>query len=402
MKPVKKDNGRIIGFKKNVFFLGLVSLFNDFSNEMIQSIMPVFLGVTLGVSPAFIGIIEGAADAVASFLKIISGYISDRARKRKSLAIIGYALSIAVRPVYAIANSFSRVMAIRVTDRVGKGFREAPRDALLSESVDRSELGKSFGFQRAMDGIGGIAGPLGAFLILSLLGGDNYRPLFFIAFGIGLFALLSFFFVKDIPDGVKTPPSRFNLKIFKKNKKFLLFLFAVFIFGMGTLPITLMLLRPIEIGSALGNIPLLYLLYSLTFVIAAIPFGKLSDKIGERFIIPFGFVSAIISYLILGLTSDAVWKAVFAFVLFGIYSAATDGIERALTAKLVSRDLLATGQGFLHAAVGVSSLLAGLIGGLLWTGFGALWAFVYGASMAALGLIIFISISFFSSEKNKY
>ncbi|MFA4999342.1 MAG: MFS transporter [Parcubacteria group bacterium] len=388
----KKD--RIFGFRRNVFFLGLVSLFNDFSNEMIQSVMPVFLSVTLGVPPVFVGIFEGIADAVASFLKIISGYVSDRIHKRKSLAIIGYMLSVAVRPIYAIASSFGRVLSIRIIDRVGKGFREAPRDALLSESVEKKELGKSFSFQRAMDSIGGIAGPLSAFLILPLFGGNNYRPLFFIAFGIGLLALMSFVFIKDAPVDSKRPPMRFNMAIFKKNKKFALFLLAIFVFGMGTLPITLMLLRPIEIGSSLANIPLLYLIYSLVFVIAAVPFGKLSDKIGERFIIPFGFVSAIACYFILGTAANSIWTAVLAFALFGIYSAATDGIGRALTTKLVDPDLLATGQGFLQTAIGVSSLLAGLIGGLLWTKFDAFWAFAYGATFAALGLIIFLVINF--------
>jgi MFS family permease len=245
-----------------------------------------------------------------------------------------------------------------------------------------------------MDGIGGIAGPLGALLILPILGGGGYKWLFFIAFGIGLFALLSFLFVKDVPDGIKRVPTRFNMNIFKENKKFILFLLAVFVFGMGTLPVTLMLLRPIEIGSALGSIPFMYLLYSLTFVIAAIPFGKLSDKVGERFVIPLGFISAITCYLILGTAVGEIWKAILAFVLFGIYSAATDGVKRALTAKLVSRELLATGQGFLHAAVGISSLFAGIIGGLLWTNFGSFWAFMYGATFAALGLVIFMVINF--------
>lgn len=392
--PIKEGDKKILGFRRNVFFLGLVSLFNDFSNGMIQSVMPVFLSVTLGVPPVFIGVLEGAADAVASFLKIVSGHISDRVHKRKSLTILGYALSVAVRPLYVVASSFSRILAIRVTDRIGKGFREAPRDALLSESVEDHELGKSFGFQRSMDAIGGIAGPLGAVLILSMLGESNYRPLFFIAFGIGILALLSFVFIKDIPDGIKKPPTRFDFRIFNKNKKFIWFLFAIFIFGMGTLPITLMLLRPIEIGSSLGNIPLLYLIYSLVFVIYAVPFGKLSDKVGERFVIPLGFVSAIGCYLILGTVANSFWTAVLAFSLFGVYSAATDGITRSLTTKLVGHDLLVTGQGFLQAAVGVSSFLAGLIGGLLWTKFGAFSAFIYGASFAALGLIIFLIINF--------
>jgi MFS family permease len=249
--------------------------------------------------------------------------------------------------------------------------------------------------------VGGIAGPLGAVLILSIFGESNYYPLFLIAFGIGILALLSFVFIKDVPVDGKKVPMRFDIRIFRKNKKFILFLLAIFVFGMGTLPITLMLLRPIEIGSSLGNIPLLYLVYSLVFVVIALPFGKLSDKVGERFVIPLGFLSAIACYFILGTVANSIWMAVAAFALFGVYSAATDGIGRSLTAKLVDPELLATGQGFLQTAIGFSSLLAGVIGGLLWTKFGAFWAFAYGATFAALGLLIFIAINFIPNRRPK-
>ncbi|MDD4931616.1 MAG: MFS transporter [Candidatus Colwellbacteria bacterium] len=388
---------RIFGLRKNVFFLGLVSLFNDFSNEMIQSVMPVFLSVTLGVSPVFVGIIEGAADAVASFLKIFSGWLSDRTGKRKSIAVLGYALSISMRPIYAFATSFSQIVKLRMVDRIGKGLRDSPRDALLSESSGPEELGRSFGYHRAMDAIGGIAGPLAAVIMLPMLGG-SYRSLFLIAFIVGLFVLLSFVFVKDVGTPKKKSSLSFNIGIFREHKEFGYFLTSIFIFGMGTLPITLMLLRPIELGAKLANIPLMYLAYSLTFVLSAIPFGRLSDKVGERIVIPFGFIAAIASYVLLAF-AGSIEAAVLAFMFFGVYSAATDGIERALTSKLVRPESLATGQGFLHAAVGISSLLAGLIGGLLWTNFGSAYAFIYGAGFSVVGLIFFMVMGF-RSKKN--
>ena len=388
--PEKKE--KILGLKRNVFFLGLVSLFNDFSNQMIQAVMPVFLGVTLGVPPIGIGLIEGVADAVASFLKIFSGWFSDKIGLRKLPAILGYSISVATRPFFIIASKFSQVLTIRLVDRVGKGLRDSPRDALLSVSANHEDLGKSFGYHRAMDAVGGMLGPLAAFLILPIVHND-YNKLFSIAFFIGLLAIFSFVFVKEIkrPDGAGLP--RLNIKLFREHRDFSLFITAVFLFGLGALPITLMFLRPIEVGLKLDNIPLIYFAYYIVFVLTAFPLGKLSDKVGERSIIGVGFLAAIATYAMLAF-SDSMGPAIFAFMIFGIYSAATDGIERALAVKLVEPKILATGQGVLDAAIGISSLFAGLIGGGLWTFFGAPAAFVYGIVMSVLGLALFLHISF--------
>ncbi len=189
---------RIFGINRNVFFLGLVSFFNDFSAEMVQSVMPAFLTTVLGAPAIVVGAIEGTADALSSVLKFISGWLSDKIQKRKPLAVMGYAISVGIRPILAAVTSFWQVFFLRVVDRSGKGFRDAPRDALIAESVDRSELGKSFGFHRSMDTLGATVGPLVAFFLLSVLGG-NYRGLFLFAFMIGLGAIFSFVFVKDAP-----------------------------------------------------------------------------------------------------------------------------------------------------------------------------------------------------------
>ncbi len=391
----KKD--KIFGFKRNVFFLSVVSLLNDFSNEMIQSVMPVFLSVTLGVPPVFVGMIEGFSDAVASFLKIFSGWFSDKVGKRKPIAIFGYGISVIIRPLYIFASSFPQILALRVTDRIGKGIREAPRDALLSESAGREELGRSFGFHRAMDAMGGIAGPLAAVLFISFLG-FSYKILFLMAFIVGIFTVLTFVFVTEIKKPESAVRLPLSFKIFRDNPDFAVFLLGIFVFGLGTLPITLMLLRPVEIGASLGNIPLLYLIYSLAFVTSAVPFGRLSDKIGERYVIICGFFSAIACYLVLSLT-DSVPMTILAFALFGIYAAATDGISRALASKLVPENILATGQGFLQAATGISSLLAGVVGGILWTVYNSAFAFLYAASFSVIGLIIFYSLTINGKHK---
>ncbi|MEK7192049.1 MAG: MFS transporter [Patescibacteria group bacterium] len=381
---------RIFGLVPNVFFLGLVSLFNDFSSEMVYSVMPAFLTVVLGAPPVFVGFIEGFADALASFLKIFAGWFSDRIGKRKILSVIGYSLSTATRYALSLVANFWHVFALRAIDRVGKGFRDSPRDALISESVERSEVGRSFGYHRAMDTIGGALGPLAAVILLPLLA-YNYRLLFFMGFLFGILAVLAFVFVRDIPRDPEKPlrkiPFTFSLKEFSASFKF--YILAVFLFGLGFLPLGLVLLQSPIIGLEAISIPVMYFIYSLSFVIFAIPFGRLSDKIGEEKVLMLGFLFAIIGYSALIFFNNPI-GVFFSFIIFGVYSAMTDGVERALASKLVMSEQLASGQGFLNAAVGISSLLAGLIGGSLWTFFGPAPAFIYSIVTMSIGLLFFL------------
>lgn len=381
---------RIFGLVPNVFFLGLISLFNDFSSEMVYSVMPAFLTVVLGAPPVFVGFIEGFADALASFLKIFSGWFSDRIGKRKILSVIGYSLSTATRFVLSLVTGFWHVFFLRATDRAGKGLRDAPRDALIAESVAKTEVGKSFGYHRAMDTIGGTLGPLAAVILLPLLAG-NFRSLFIVAFFFGILAVFTFIFVRDIPRPPEKPlpkiPFTFSLKAV--SKEFKLYLLAVFIFGLGVMPISLMLLQSQALGFDTTSIPLMYFVYSLSFVVFAIPFGHLSDKIGERKVLILGFFTAIMAYGVLAKFATPA-GVIVGFLIFGLYSAMTDGVERALASKLVSGKQLATGQGFLNGAVGISSLLAGIIGGAIWTFYGPVAAFIYGTAVMTIGLLIFL------------
>jgi len=384
---------RIFGFNRNVFFLGLVSFFNDISNQMVQSVMPVFLTTVLGASAFFVGVLEGVADALASVLKVFSGWFSDKIHKRKAPAVLGYALSLGVRPLLALVTHFSQVFSLRVIDRIGKGIRDAPRDALISESIEPHEYGKSFGIQRAFDALGTMVGPLVAFLLLPILM-YSYQSLFLVAFVVGLGTLVSFVFVRDsrarAPE-IHVPPPKLNAKLFKTNKRFILITGSIFVFGMGTLPIILLLLKAAEVGLPGESIPLVYFVYNLAFVLGAVPLGKLADRIGEGKVIAGGFIAAIIAYLGLAGTRDIV-LTILLFALLGVYSAATDGVERALAAKHLSPDVLASGQGFLNMAIGFSSLVAGVVGGFLWTRFGSTAALDYAGIISLVGLLVFIHV----------
>ncbi len=386
---------KIFGVRRNIFFLGLVSFFNDFSSEMVQSVMPVFLTVTLGAPVFFVGLIEGVADALSSVVKLFSGWMSDKIGKRKKPAVFGYSLSVFTRLFLILVTNFWQVFFLRIIDRLGKGFRNSPRDALIIESVPKEELGRSFGFHRMMDTLGATLGPLLAFVIL-LKFSNNYRFLFFVAFLLGLLAVFSFVFVKD---PVKREPlnepvkkiTKLNWSIFREHKKFIFIVASLFVFGLSALPVGLLILKAKELGSV-ANVPLMYFVYSLTFVIVAVPVGRLADTIGEKSVIAMGFVMAFIAYIGMAFTGSMAFLVLF-FVILGIYSACTDGMQRMLAAKSLDGHHIGTSQGFLNMALGFSSLGAGVIGGLLWTLVNSQAALLYAAMASAIGLALFIIVT---------
>lgn len=387
-----KPTRRILGFSANVFWLGLVSFFNDASHELIKAVMPVFLTVTLGVSPAFVGFLDGFADAVASILRVFSGWWSDKVGKRKEITFIGYTLSSLTRWFLLAAGSFWQVFVIRVLDRVGKGIREAPRDALVTESVTESELGGSFGLQRALDAAGGVVGPLTAVLILPVLEGD-FRTIFLVASIIGLLSLISFIFVRDVRSREEILSTNHNhtltFSLSGFNKDFKLFLTSLFIFGLGFMPVALVVLKAQATGLSASVTVLLYLVYTVSFSLLAVPVGRLSDTVSKRRLIALGFFAAIISYVILAFTNE-MSLLVVGFILLGLYSALTDGVERAFASTLLESHQMASGHGFVQGAVGMSSLIAGTLGGLMWSAFSPFVAFIIAVAFMTLGLFLFI------------
>jgi MFS family permease len=378
---------------RNVFWLGLTSLFNDMSNEMIMSVMPAFFISVLKANAQALGVVEGVADGVANFIKIYSGRLSDRVHKRKIFAVIGYSFSVMTRPFYLLAGTVGGVIGIRLTDRLGKGLRDAPRDVLVSMSTPPGEEGRSFGFHRGMDTLGAITGPLVAYFILLRWPG-NFNAVFITAFVAGLVALFSLFLVKEVTGAVRTYHQA-QIKGIGLPRSYKAYLISIFIFSTASLPLAVLLFRTKEIGFAISTIPLFYAVYSLSSALLSLPAGTLADKLGPKRVITGGYILLIIGYAALAL-SQSPWSLVCAFLLLGLFAALTDGVQRSFVSRLVSPEAKGTAFGFLNGTVGFGSLLAGVIGGYLWQNIGGVATLALSALVITLGLIFFI---FFVSDK---
>lgn len=372
---------------KNVRALGLTSLFNDFSSEMILSILPAFLTSVLGAGAAALGIVEGVADAAANVTKIISGRLSDRWGKHKGIAVFGYIVAVSSRPFYLLANSVGAVVLLRFFDRVGKGFREPPRDALISLSIERSESGRSFGFHRMMDQIGGLLGPLAAFSILYFLPG-SYSTVFIVAFFVGLFAIVPFIFVKDVESKKSVAEKGIVIPVKKLSRKFKLFLLSMTILSAGSLPLAVLLLMVPASGMNIAIIPLVYASYSLSVTFFSMKAGQVADKIGPEKVIVAGYIVLLISYLIIGILETP--TAVFiGFIVLGFFSALTAGVQRAYTSIHTDPDHRGAAFGYFNASIGVGAMLAGIVGGFIWQFASPSVALFLASLVILVGLFVF-------------
>ncbi len=377
---------RIFGVEKNVFFMGLVSFFNDFSNEMIVSIFPAFFSSVLKSGAASLGLIEGLADGLANITKIYSGRLSDRIQKRKLLALCGYILSVATRPFYLLSGTASHVLGIRAIDRIGKGIREAPRDALLSLSTDSKSIGRSFGFQRAMDSVGAILGPLVAFLILSAFPAA-FSTVFITAFCVGILALFSFIFIREV-GSVRTYAGKMRLRLKPHTREFKRFLAVIFVLSLANLPIALLLLRTQDLGLQMSYIPLFYLFFNVSFSLSALVAGKMADKAGDKPVILGGYLLIALGYLLM-IYDHTLTALAVGFVILGIGSAFTDSVQRAFAARLTVPEERGSAFGLLNACIGFGLLFSGIVGGLLWQYMGATTALTLSLGLILVALIAF-------------
>ena len=394
MKPRKK---KILGLERNVFFTGLTSFFTDTSTKMIYSVMPLFL-LSIGASKTTISLIEGIAESTASLVKALSGYWSDKIGKNKPFMLIGYGITAIATPLYAIVRFPIQVLFFRFFERIGKGLRAAPRDSLISGSVDQKNAGKNFGFHKAMDNSGAIVGPLFAFLLLYFFP-QNFSKIFLIATIPALLGIITIaVFIKEAK-AVKTEVAKISLK--KLPKKFYFFLFIVFIFTMGNSADALLLVKTAETGISKAYIPFVYMIFNVVSVFLAVPIGKLSDKIGrERMIIP-GFLIYALTYFLFGkFNSISVFIGLFA--MYGLYSALVDGSQKAMISDIVSKELRGTGFGLYHAVLGITLLPASLIAGMLYDRVGSNAPFYFGSAMALMAAAAMVGfVCFFSAQKKR-
>ncbi len=386
METSEKDK-KILGLQKNVFILGLTSLFNDFSSEMILSVFPAFFTSVLKSGAASLGLVEGLADTASNFIKIASGRISDKIQRRKIFAVLGYSLSSLTRPFYLLTSTVAGTLGLRVADRIGKGLRDAPRDALISLSIKKEEMGVSFGYHRAMDTIGGVLGPLCAYFILKKFPG-GFNIIFLTAFAVGILAVFSLIFVKEVAKVIRDGDYKIA-RLCDFSFKFKMYILSVFILSAGSLPLAILLLRILDLNLSIALIPIYYMISNIASVIFSTWAGKMADKFGGSRIIISGYIFLILGYIVLGL-ANSMPALIFGFILIGIFSALTDGIQRSHTANLTSEEMRSSAYGFLNGVSGFGALVAGIFGGYTWQHFGNGIAFIAGGLLVVLGLAIFI------------
>jgi len=374
-----------------IWVLGFVSLLMDISSEMIHSLLPLFLVTTLGASALMIGLIEGLAEATALIVKVFSGVLSDWFGRRKGLALLGYGLGAITKPLFAMAPSVGLVLTARLLDRVGKGIRGAPRDALVADIAPPELRGAAFGLRQSLDTVGAFAGPLLA-VGLMLLWANNFQAVFWVAVipGAMAVALLAF--------GVKEPPQkpgrvrqnpirRANLARLPAAYWQVVAIGAVF--TLARFSEAFLVLRAQQSGIALAIVPLVMVAMNVVYAVSAYPFGRLSDRISHKSLYIGGLAVLIVADLILASSSH--WAVILVGVSFwGLHMGMTQGLLAVMVADTAPADLRGTAYGFFNLISGLALLIASLVAGLLWDGLGAPATFLTGAMFSAAALLLLI------------
>ena len=375
----------------NIIFLGLISFFTDLSTEMVYPLIPLYLTTTFGATPVLVGLIEGIAESIASLLKVFSGYITDRFQKKKATAFAGYAPGVLYKLALLFAGSWVGVLGARVLDRIGKGIRTAPRDVLVSESADKNNMGKAFGIHKALDMSGAALGILITYFILRSSGDSfNYRRMFTISIIPAVIGLCMFFFVKErkSPRLVKSKEP-FWKNVRKIDGQLRLYLAVVFLFTLGNSSNAFIILKANAVGFSAVSVILLYFIYNMTASILSIPFGKLSDRIGRKKLLVPGYLAFSLCYLGFAFATNK-WMVVVTFVVYGAYTAMITGAERAFVAEISPEELRGTMLGLHSTVSGIALLPASIIAGFLWSSFGTVVPFVFGAALSLIAAFILI------------
>lgn len=401
-QPIDRTERKIFGFNLNVFFLGIVSLLTDISSEMIFTLVPLFLSNVLGAATTIVGLAGGISDSVDSLFRIAGGWLSDKFRKRKGLMVVGYSLSTVVKPLMYIASTWGVVVGVRFLDRVGKGIRSSPRDALVAASVSKGERGKAFGLHRAMDTAGAFIGlAAAAYIIYVVQGGglklslEAYRWIVLVGVIPAVLAVLVLIlFVRE-----KTPPANNDTRPATPvrfadhfDRRFRVFLVIMAVFTLGKSSDFFVILRAQNLEVPLIQVTLMLVLLNITYSLVSIPAGMLSDKLGRRRVIIVGWFIYALVYLGFALATN-LWSVWLLFAGYGIYQGVVEGVARAFVADLVAEPRRGTAYGLYHGVVGLLALPASLIAGWLWEIASPAAPFYFGAGLSfvsAIGLWILV------------
>ena len=390
--------------KTNVWWLSATSFFTDISSEMIFPILPIFLRSVLGASFIMIGLIEGIAEGLASFLKYFSGYLSDLIKRRKGLTLLGYSLSAASKLFFAFAASPLTILFFRSLDRVGKGIRTSPRDALIAESVEMHEKGKYFGLHRASDTAGAVIGTLIAVVLLYYFQAADrldsevvvkaLRLILFLSFIPALIGVLLLFFVRETGNGLPAkikedngrPRGIFQFGKFSRNFKF--FLIVICLFGLANYSYSFYILKANELGVALFLIPLVYLIYNIFYAASAYPAGSFSDRIGRMPVL----ISAFILFALINVGFAYINQAIYLwplFALYGLFIGLTDGVLKAFVSDLALKESQGEAFGIYYTVLGFATLAGNALAGYLWQSYGSLIPFLLSAFLIlAAGVLL--------------
>lgn len=386
---------------RNVWAVSLTSFFMDISSEMVINILPLFLSNVLGVGTNVIGLIEGIAEATASLLKVFSGWLSDQLRARKWLAVAGYGISTLVKPFFYFANAWTAVLAVRWADRVGKGIRTAPRDALVADSIDEGQRGLAFGFHRAADTGGAMLGLLIALGVVWAaqsgsveLGRDTFQAVVLASLLPAALAVISLAVgARDVP--VVRQRERPTVTFKGLGKPFLAFLVIVGLFDLGNSSDAFLVLRAQERGLSVLGILGMLVSFNLVYTLVSMPAGLLSDRVGRRRVIIGGWLAYAAIYLGFAVAGTG-WHVWLLYALYGVYYGLAYGVTKAMVADLVPAELRGTAYGTYNAVLGLLDLPASLIAGLLWQGLGS-WVgfgpsapFFFGAAMAFFATVLMV------------
>lgn len=376
----------------NVIVLGFVSFLTDISSEMVYPLIPLYLTGKLGAAPALVGIIEGVAESLASLLKLFSGYISDKFRSRKPLAIGGYGFSAASKGLLLAAGSWTWVLWARVADRFGKGIRTAPRDALIADYSEEGRSGRSFGLHKAMDNLGAVIGILLAFFFVVYYQGD-FKTVFLISIVPAALGVLALFLVRERKAAPVNKARVPKLAWSTLDRRLKWFLIVTFVFTLGNSSNQFLLLRAKDLGWSTGVTILLYLTFNIVSTLVSYPAGRLSDRFGRKNFLVFGYLFYGLVYIGFALVAQKalLWLL---FGAYGVYAGLTESVQKAVVADIAPEHQRATLIGLHAMLVGIGLLPASALAGLLWTRFGAPAPFYFGGVMgivAAISLIIILA-----------